>query len=437
MPGIEGELGEDRLDGRRGIRGHRRVALEEPGTHDGGGRDRRQGQGTRDPGEGPADTRDGWRSGWPLAGGRLPAIRRRLGIRRPVVRVRPGTLGAHRPRLDALGRRGPGRQQRATVRRTGGGVRIQRAGEQAVDGLGDPGIPRPGRLEPPLGRGGEHCHRVGALQGPLAGQHLVEDHGKGEHVGAGVHPAGVLHLLRRHVGRRAQGDTRAGVLHAVRAGQQLGQPEVGHLGHQPFVLGIQQDVGWLDVSVDQAVAVGRRDPPQDRDRQGVDLSDGQAPLGEQTRQGRAGHVLHDQPRRTQHLDHVGDRHHVGVAQGALQPPLPHHPRLERPRWQGQHLHGVAAAQLGVADEVDHGHAAGAQHPFDHVTIHHRAGLEGLGIGHGGGIRRVVEPQVAGAGLRGRDPGGTGRAPGVVVGHGEDLVSPVASRARGYQKVYST
>ncbi len=92
-----------------------------------------------------------------------------------------------------------------------------------------------------------------------AGQQLVEDHAQGVDVGPGVDVQRVEgRLLRRHVQRRA-GDAAKGGEQAL-LGQPhpaggLGQAEVDHLGHRAVVVRLDQDVGGLQVAVDDPLLV--------------------------------------------------------------------------------------------------------------------------------------------------------------------------------------
>jgi hypothetical protein len=96
--------------------------------------------------------------------------------------------------------------------------------------------------------------RVGFERHPAA-QHLVEDDAQAVEVGAAVDRLG-LDLLGREVLGGAE--ERALLGQVGRLGR-LGDAEVAHL--HPPVLG-QQDVGRLDVPVDQARGVGHRQRPR-------------------------------------------------------------------------------------------------------------------------------------------------------------------------------
>ena len=83
----------------------------------------------------------------------------------------------------------------------------------------------------------------------LSGQQLVEHDAQAEDIGTPIDPVAFAPgLLGTHVGRRAgQPAALAEVLILE------GEPEVGHAG---FARGVDQDVGGLDVPVDQSSGVG-------------------------------------------------------------------------------------------------------------------------------------------------------------------------------------
>ncbi len=102
--------------------------------------------------------------------------------------------------------------------------------------------------------GAELGERVG-VEGLLAGEQLVERDAQRVDVGPVVDAAGLLHLLRRHVERRAHGGGGLGeVVDLVARG--LGDAEVEHLDQRRAVGPPgEEEVGGLDVAVDDAVAV--------------------------------------------------------------------------------------------------------------------------------------------------------------------------------------
>ncbi len=135
-------------------------------------------------------------------------------------------------------------------------------GVVALGGIGGGGphqhlAQRPQRLV--LGQQGADAGHEGghggvADEGGLAGDALVEHEGQAVDVGLAVeHPA--LHLLGSGVAGRAQhGPVRLG---PGRLGQGPGQAEVGD--PQP-ALGVEEQVGRLDVAVDEPAAVGVVEP---------------------------------------------------------------------------------------------------------------------------------------------------------------------------------
>ena len=97
-------------------------------------------------------------------------------------------------------------------------------------------------------------HRL-AEERHSAGEHLVEDDAERVHV---TERADLLEeaggLLRRHVGRRTHDGAGTRLIDVLV--ELLGQAEVGHLGH---TVGRQQHVDRLQVAMNDALAVGRRD----------------------------------------------------------------------------------------------------------------------------------------------------------------------------------
>ena len=83
------------------------------------------------------------------------------------------------------------------------------------------------------------------------GQHRVPHRAERVDVAPRVHVARAHRLLRRHVARRADDHPRGG--QAVAGALPLGDPEVGE--HRATGVGVEQDVGGLDVAVDHAAAV--------------------------------------------------------------------------------------------------------------------------------------------------------------------------------------
>jgi hypothetical protein len=188
-------------------------------------------------------------------------------------------------------------------------------------------------------------------------------------------------LLGRHVLRRAQ---HLGVLglHRVRA-LDLRDAEVEHLGpRRPLVLRDQEDVGRLEIAVDDAFAVGRR-------QRRADLADDRRDLGERHRaapqaigQRLADQELEHQVRRAVgQLVPVVDLDDVGVAQARRDLGLAAEPgeRLGVGDVGVQDLdRHLLARQPDVAGDEHRAHAAAPEQPLDGVGLRdHGAHIEGL------------------------------------------------------------
>ena len=108
-------------------------------------------------------------------------------------------------------------------------------------------------------------------------QQFVEEHTQGVDVAAGVDVQVVEHrLLGAHVLRRADDPAETRVNGALGQGGAggLGHAEVDHLGHRLIVVESDQDVGGLDVAVDDALLVRVLDGLADGDEQPQVLSGG-------------------------------------------------------------------------------------------------------------------------------------------------------------------
>ncbi len=219
-------------------------------------------------------------------------------------------------------------------------------------------------------------HRVVALVGNPAGEHLVEDAAERVDVGAGVRAA-PGDLFRRHVVDRA--DHRSLDRQSRNGVELLGQSEVGQVGVLLAVLDRDQDVRGLDVAVHEAAAVGgvqrgrelleQLDRSRRLDRPLLDQD--LAEVG-------AGDVVHDEEQHPLMLARVMDPDDVRVMQRggdarlALEPLAELLVLGERGR---QHLERVDPVQRDVRDAVDEAHAAAADQLVNAVAPDHGAALQ--------------------------------------------------------------
>jgi hypothetical protein len=157
-------------------------------------------------------------------------------------------------RLEALGR-----------------LLLEAPAHDAIERRGDRAGARLDRRRVLAQDGGERVGRRRAAERTLARHHLVEDGAEGEDVAPRVcGPAS--RLLGRHVGYRAQEHPRRGHLPGSGLGLALAveaqrvhacEAEVEDLGSP---VSRQEDVLGLEVSVDDPLLVGGREPSRDLDR---------------------------------------------------------------------------------------------------------------------------------------------------------------------------
>ena len=221
---------------------------------------------------------------------------------------------------------------------------------------GSPGTRLPGRSGSSSATFRRSAIVVRVLERPGAGQALVEDHPEGIDVGLRADELGLAPgLLGGHVRRRA---------HHGLGGRQvaptgsLGQAEVGDLGLAAVVV---QDVGGLQVAVDDPQVVGRLDRAGERRHQlrrglRVEPAGPLEPVG----QAAAGEVLHGQERPAVGVAVFVDLDDVGVLDGGDRLGLGQEAdQLLRPSPMvaQHHLQGDQPVQLHLPGLPDHSHPA--------------------------------------------------------------------------------
>ena len=213
------------------------------------------------------------------------------------------------------------------------------------------------------------AQRFGA-QRRAARQQLVEDHSQRVDVAAGVEVGRRPRLLRAHVLRGAEDDPLERHPHtafrpAGIARQRLGDAEVDHPRHGPAVDLGDQDVGRLEVAVEDRLLVGMVHRVADRHEQLEPLAQAQPVAVAVVGDGHAAHQLHDEVRSAvvggPRIEHAGD---VRVLHECQRPPL----ALEAPddllavHSRLDHLEGhLTPDRLGLRGAPHAAEAAVAQH----------------------------------------------------------------------------
>ena len=214
---------------------------------------------------------------------------------------------------------------------------------------------------------------VGPRNGRSAEEQLVEDDAEREHVGARVHPrAGPL--LRRHVAWRAHRRR-----HRDLDRRRLAQPGLATellLPREPEVeqlqvpAGGEHDVLGLEVAVDDAARVQRREPLGHLHRQRQALRRRHR-VAHPRAQGRAAHVLHGDEERALVLPDVVDAGNAFVLHLRREPGLAQEAfavgRVLVVLRFVEHLERDAAAQQRVRRRVDRAHAAAPEALVDLVA----------------------------------------------------------------------
>ncbi len=239
-----------------------------------------------------------------------------------------------------------------------------------------------------LGQALAHELLAGMRQG-AAGQ-LVEHHADGVGVAPGVHQLGLqLGLLGGHVLRRAQelaGQGAPGV-QPLETLHDLGDAEVDDAHHRAAVHQRDQEVGGLEVTVQDPALVGVVDAGADLAHQGHPLAQRRRVLLRPAIHRAAVDVLHGQPGVVAILAGVVDHRHVGVPQARQDPALGLE-ALEEAAAAGDALDRHRPVQLSrLLGQEDLAHAPASE------AGRHPVGPDGWRRVLGGGVERLVEDPV--------------------------------------------
>ena len=229
--------------------------------------------------------------------------------------------------------------------------------------------------------------RSGGRVGRAAGEHLVRHQPQGVEISPVIDARIGSHLLRRHVGRRAERHAGAGQpLSAGGVAHRLGDAEIHH---QRVAVG-EEDVLRLDVSVHHPglVSLGQRvgDLPGQPDDLGHRQRSGPGePLAERLALHERHHVV------VEHLraGPVGDDARVQQADDVRMLQLRGDPDLLEealgtegsPQLRPQHLDRDFAIVLKVLRQIHRGHAALAQLALDQVAVAQSVGEARVDCGH--------------------------------------------------------
>ncbi|HUI77606.1 MAG TPA: hypothetical protein VLY24_06805 [Bryobacteraceae bacterium] len=211
----------------------------------------------------------------------------------------------------------------------------------------------------------------GAVKWQSAGGHFVEHGTEGEDIAAPIEFL-APRLFRRHIGNGADGGAGAGKVVDARslgdlrvgkagaAGGHFGEAEIEDLGVAALA---DENVGGLNVAVNNALVVGGIERVGDFDGQGKKFVEFHRLAADAVLQGHAIEVLHGDEGPAFMFANVVNGADVGVVQGgsglsfALKPGQ----RIAiAGDLFGQELQGHEAAQAGVFGFVDNAHSAAAQ-----------------------------------------------------------------------------
>ncbi len=248
-----------------------------------------------------------------------------------------------------------------------------------------------GRRARGFGNGGSQVsvrHREAALAlvGRRSGQRVEERGAEAVEVGRRAQRL-APELLRAHVGGRA--DRLLGAGDIDRAFERPGQTEVGQAD---ATVGLDEDVGGLEVAVDHAALVQMGEDVEKLRREVGHLRDRQRTFGHPVGDGLPVDPLHGDGGRTVALDELEDSHDAGVGELAADPHLAAHPLAPGVVEAAvEDLERHPLVELGVAGEPDLGLAAAAERPLEPPARREP-------IGHGGGVAAAPGDRVRAASM---------------------------------------
>jgi hypothetical protein len=220
-----------------------------------------------------------------------------------------------------------------------------------------------------------------------ASAQLVEHNAQGVDVAAGC-GGDIGEELRRHVPRRAP---HGALIHGVFGDDRIRELRHAEVEQLHLALGGEEDVGGLDVPVQNALAMGRREPARQSHAEAQDAPprQGQGQLG----QALSAQVLGDEIGVVRHLAHAEHGDDVGVLQpgdGACLD-LEVRASLGGVLGRGDELHRDLPIQRSIMRQVHYAHGTPAE-------LAHQAELIELGGGHpargnGYGGQRHGRPRV--------------------------------------------
>ena len=150
-------------------------------------------------------------------------------------------------------------------------------------------------------------------------------------------------------------------------GKQLGQAKVSHFGQETIFGDGEQDVGGLEVAMNQTQLVGTRYAAKNALGQEHRLLEAQSMCVQQNLESGTIDVFHHQAWRIFHLHHIGYGHDVGMPEDGLHSPFLEKSLANAVCGQAKHLYCMHCSQGSVAGPIDNGHATFADNRLDRVV----------------------------------------------------------------------
>jgi hypothetical protein len=206
-----------------------------------------------------------------------------------------------------------------------------------------------------------------ACVGRLSRKHLVQHAAEAVDVRPSVEVRVRARLLRAHVGRSPQRQSRLGQPVLTYSVHGTGDPEVG----QHRLITLEQDILRFDVPVYDTVGVRVLQSTQHLDRNAASVVEGQLLLSEQTlAEGFPLHVRHGVPKLADCIPGVENWEEVGVLESGGYADFVKETFWSKGsgQFRAEHFERDRSVMAQVVCEVDRGHAAPAEFTLDSVAV---------------------------------------------------------------------
>jgi hypothetical protein len=165
----------------------------------------------------------------------------------------------------------------------------------------------------------EDLEEVRAIEGSHTGDHFIENGTEGKNIRLGTYILRIADLFGRHVLGSAHGGASASRCGTAFFADDLGQTEIGDLWRKARIGDFENNVGWLEVAVDQVALVSFGHGRHDFLGQLIDLGEVETLSGNQGLECGAVDKLHYEPGRAIYIYYICHGDDIAVIELGLNP----------------------------------------------------------------------------------------------------------------------